>query len=407
MSRSTHNPWLHRFAVFTAICTLLLIALGGLVTSHEAGMAVPDWPTTYGYNMFLFPVSQWVGGIFYEHTHRLWASEVGLLTLTLMCLLFGRGARWILRGLGLILIASGLFALWHKQSWIAGAFYGANGAFMFGISFGITHLETSPKWLRRLGSIAFFLVVLQGILGGLRVTQMKDEIGIFHATLAQIFLVLICAIALFTSRWWQSFANSDEALLPNCNLRRFATATTFLILFQLVLGATMRHQHAGLAIPDFPLAYGKIWPATDAASIQAINQNRFIETAKPITQFHIVVHMLHRLSAFVILGCIGFLAFKLRRTPGAQAPLARLALIWLGMICAQFILGIVTVLKNKPADIATAHVVLGAGSLMMGAMISLIANKISVERENRLRHVSPASSVQSASDSEARLAVHK
>lgn len=65
------------FARFTALATLGLIGLGGLVTSHGAGMAVPDWPTTYGYNMFLFPVSQWVGGIFYEHTHRLWASVVG------------------------------------------------------------------------------------------------------------------------------------------------------------------------------------------------------------------------------------------------------------------------------------------------------------------------------------------
>ena len=74
---------LHRFAVFTAISTLGLLGIGGLVTSHGAGMAVPDWPNTYGYNMFFFPVSQWVGGIFYEHTHRLVASVVGLLTVVL------------------------------------------------------------------------------------------------------------------------------------------------------------------------------------------------------------------------------------------------------------------------------------------------------------------------------------
>ena len=68
------TPGLHRFAVLTAVATLGLVGIGGLVTSHGAGMAVPDWPNTYGYNMFFFPISQWVGGIFYEHTHRLAAS---------------------------------------------------------------------------------------------------------------------------------------------------------------------------------------------------------------------------------------------------------------------------------------------------------------------------------------------
>ena len=70
MRQTPNNPILAAFAVFTAISTLFLICVGGLVTSHGAGMAVPDWPNTFGYNMFLFPVSQWVGGIFYEHSHR-------------------------------------------------------------------------------------------------------------------------------------------------------------------------------------------------------------------------------------------------------------------------------------------------------------------------------------------------
>jgi cytochrome c oxidase assembly protein subunit 15 len=69
--------------MLTALASLALIGVGGLVTSHGAGMAVPDWPTTYGYNMFAFPLSQWVGGIFYEHTHRLVAAGVGLLTTVL------------------------------------------------------------------------------------------------------------------------------------------------------------------------------------------------------------------------------------------------------------------------------------------------------------------------------------
>src|SRR5579859_3660551 len=100
MFRSVNNPWLHRFAVFTALATLALIGLGGLVTSHGVGMAVPDWPTTYGYNMFLFPISQWVGGIFYEHTHRLLASAVGFLTAILAAWLWLKEPRAWLRWLG-------------------------------------------------------------------------------------------------------------------------------------------------------------------------------------------------------------------------------------------------------------------------------------------------------------------
>ena len=97
---------LHRFAVLTAMATLGLVGIGGLVTSHGAGMAVPDWPNTYGYNMFFFPVSQWVGGIFYEHTHRLVASGVGLLTVVLALWLYGRSARPVMRWGGLILLAA-------------------------------------------------------------------------------------------------------------------------------------------------------------------------------------------------------------------------------------------------------------------------------------------------------------
>ena len=117
MLRSSNNPWLHRFAVLTVLATLALLGIGGLVTSHGAGMAVPDWPNTYGYNMFLFPPSKWVGGIFYEHSHRLVASGVGLLTTIL--------AVW----------------LWLRES---------------------------RAWLRWLGVIAFFGVVFQGLLGGAR-----------------------------------------------------------------------------------------------------------------------------------------------------------------------------------------------------------------------------------------------
>src|SRR5947199_5906941 len=101
MNKTPNNRWLHRFAVLTALATLALIGIGGLVTSKEAGMSVPDWPTTYGYNMFFFPFSKWVGGIFYEHTHRLMASSVGFLTVILSVWLWLKDARRWMHWLGL------------------------------------------------------------------------------------------------------------------------------------------------------------------------------------------------------------------------------------------------------------------------------------------------------------------
>jgi cytochrome c oxidase assembly protein subunit 15 len=229
------NRPLHWFAVATAVATFLLLGAGGLVTSHEAGMSVPDWPYSYGHNMFAFPVSKWTGGIFYEHTHRLWASVVGLMTTIL--------AVWI----------------WCKDS---------------------------RQWMKWLGVIAFLLVVAQGILGGLRVTMKMDSLGIFHGIIAQTFFVLTCAIALFTSRFWIELATKQKTFPVPRGLRSHVLFVTILIFVQLILGATMRHQHAGLAISDFPLAHGKIWPDTSPDAIARYNQERMEATnVNPITAF--------------------------------------------------------------------------------------------------------------------------
>ncbi|HVN86635.1 MAG TPA: COX15/CtaA family protein, partial [Candidatus Binatia bacterium] len=140
------NRWAHRLAVLTAAATVLLIFIGGLVTNTGSALAVPDWPTTFGYNMFLYPWSKMVGGIFYEHVHRLIASLVGSLTLTLAVLLWAFEPR---------------------------------------------------HWLRGLGVAALIAVAVQGILGGLRVVLAQETLAIVHGAFAHAFFGLVAAIALF------------------------------------------------------------------------------------------------------------------------------------------------------------------------------------------------------------------
>ncbi len=322
MTTSADHRWLHRYAILTAAATFCLIWVGGLVTSHGAGMAVPDWPTTYGYNMFFFPISKWVGGVFYEHSHRLVASGVGLLTVVL--------AVW----------------LWLKEE---------------------------RRWLRWLGIVALVLVVAQGVLGGLRVTHMQDVLGVFHATVAQLFFVLVSSIALFTSRWWLATDLEKLPVYDSRRVRYLFGIVTGLILLQLMLGAAMRHQHAGLAIPDFPMAYGKAWPDMDAASVARYNQARGEVTAlNPVTSFQVGLQMVHRIGAVLILISVAWVAGAVRRQ-GNAALLNRLSLLWLGLIVVQASLGAVTIWTNKAADIATAHVAAGALSLVTGAMLTLVA----------------------------------
>ena len=197
---------LHRFAQFLAGCTVLLILAGSFVTSTESGLSVPDWPNSYGYNMFTFPPSMWVGGIFYEHGHRLIASTVGFLTIVL--------AVW----------------LWRADS---------------------------RRWVRRLGAIALVTVILQGVLGGITVLYfLPPAISTAHAGLAEVFFCLTVSVALFTSpAWRQSRTPVDDVML-----RWVATVTTGLVYAQILAGAAMRHTDAGLAIPDFPLMFGGLLP---------------------------------------------------------------------------------------------------------------------------------------------------
>lgn len=326
----SRDRWLHRFAVLVVVGTLILISIGGLVTSKGVGMAVPDWPTTYGYNMFFFPVRLWHGGIFHEHVHRLVASGVGMLTVIL--------AVWI-------------------------------------------QLAERRSWLKQVAWGTLALVVVQGILGGKRVVLNNVPVfgipgsvffGVLHAATAQLFFCLVGGMALVTSRYWRE----GKKLPTATSLRRWVPALTGLILLQLVVAATMRHQHAGLAIPDFPLAHGRLYPATDAGFIASLNQNRSeVVDYAPITAFQIHLQMLHRLLAVAIVLGVWSVGFRSLRAGG---PAAGWAGLWSGLLLVQFLLGAATVWTDKAADLATAHVVCGAISLLTGVLFSLVLQRTKV-----------------------------
>jgi cytochrome c oxidase assembly protein subunit 15 len=316
------SPWLHGYAVFVAGSILVLICSGGLVTSKGAGLAVPDWPNTYGYNVFAFPISRWVGEVLYEHVHRLIASGVGMLTLGLTV-------------------------------WLC--------------------VAERRRWLRTLGIAASIAVIVQAVLGGLRVVELNAALGLFHACLAQAFLALVAFIALATSRWWGRLTRSvvPVANLPALKtlLRAFATIVV-LIYVQLGIGATMRHAHAGLSIPDFPTAYGQAWPHVDAARLAQINRERDeVLHLPPTTIVQIQMQWGHRLWAGLILIAV-LAAAILTINQSAILPVALVRWAFFGpvLIVVQMALGIATIWTNKAADVATAHVAVGAISLVWSVL---------------------------------------
>jgi len=216
MNDTKYNLWLHRFAKLVVGATFILIFVGGLVTSTDSGLAVPDWPTTYGHFMFSFPLSQMAGGILYEHGHRMIASIVGMLMVIL--------AVW----------------LWFKEP---------------------------RRWVKQLGLLALLAVIVQGILGGITVLfLLPTAISVSHGALAQTFFCLTICLALFTSKEWQlTPAKIEDTHRPS--LQMLTMIMTAAIYIQLILGAVMRHTKSGLAIPDFPLALGTIIPAFESSAI--------------------------------------------------------------------------------------------------------------------------------------------
>ncbi len=295
LNGGVHSKWLHRFALLTAVTTFFLIFVGGLVKSHEAGLSVPDWPTTYGEFMLTFPYSKWVGNIFYEHSHRLLATLVGAFITV-------------------------------EAIWLQLSKYG--------------------KKLKILGWIAFVGVCIQGYLGGLTVKYLlPTSISTGHSMLAQGVFCLTVTIALFTSKAWPNVERTLQT--SSIDIRKLSAWTVGAIAFQIMLGALMRHENAGLAIATFPLANGRIIPE--------------------FTSSGIVLNFAHRVGALIASGFVLATVAVILRDYRYDRKLSRPAIFAVVVLLLQIALGAITILSEKAVTPTTLHV--SGGTLLLCTML--------------------------------------
>jgi cytochrome c oxidase assembly protein subunit 15 len=307
------GAWLHRYAVLVSAATFFLIFAGGLVTSTDSGLAVPDWPLSFGK---LFPKME--GGVFYEHGHRMVAAGVGLL-------------------------AIGLY-LW---SWLAG--------------------ERSA--VKVLAGVALGAVVLQGLLGGLTVLmKLPPAVSVSHACLAQAFLCMTVALATLTGSSWRESrgrarGGTERSAIP---LRWISLASVAAVYGQLILGAVMRHTKAGLAIPDFPLAFGQVLPPLSTPEIQ--------------------IHFAHRVWALVVTLVAAWLVGRIWKAHREEPLLVRPAFLLAVLVIGQITLGAFTVWSGRAVMPTTFHVLVGAVVLATTFLITMRAHGLfAPDRQERDR----------------------
>lgn len=299
-----YRPWIHFYAIALSILTFLLLFAGGMVTSTNSGLAVPDWPTTFGQNMFTFPPSMMKGGIFYEHGHRLFASLVGLLTVGL-CAIF-----WFLDG---------------------------------------------RRWIKWSGTLALFLVIVQGVLGGVTVLyKLPMPVSTAHACTAELFFALTVFMSFATSRAWLSARPSGFRFsTPGQTVALFFVGATFL---QILVGAVMRHSYAGLAIPTFPLAFGEWVP--------------------PFWNFGISVHFLHSRVGAALLVLFGAALIGRVLTSGHARPVKGMAVFLGAALLFQCLLGMTAVWSGKSPVPTTFHLVGGALVWAAGVLLCLMIYRL-------------------------------
>jgi cytochrome c oxidase assembly protein subunit 15 len=305
--RAGEGRGLHAYALLVAVCTGVLVFAGGLVTSTGSGLAVPDWPLSYGEIM-----PPMVGNVRFEHGHRMVATAVGLLTIGL--------AGW----------------LWRR--------------------------DRRPA-VRKLGIAALGAVVVQGLLGGLTVLLLLPApISVAHAAVGQTFFCIVVSLALFTSPGWREPVRRPGEPAGGIPIRTLALVTLATVYVQLVLGAAMRHTGAGLAIPDFPLAFGRIIPSFGAPGV--------------------AIHFAHRVGALLVAASAALTVARVLRNHRSEPALVRPAILLAALVVVQIVLGATTVWSRKAAIPTTLHVLNGALVLATSLVLVLRAHK-HVAREPR------------------------
>ena len=310
--------WVRRLSKLLVISTLLLIFAGALVKSHEVGLSVPDWPTSYGYQMFSFPLTDMIGGIFYEHGHRMIATIIGLMTLILA------------------------FTIYYTDHRL---------------------------WLKKTAFFALGLVIIQGLFGGLTVLLfLPTPVSVIHAILAQTFLMVTILISYGLSK---EKANRMLNESTNYKVLRFPTyLVTSIVFIQLIIGALMRHTESGLAIPDFPLSGGYIIPTFNQEMLNTIQSMQFESGLPFVTLNQIIIHYLHRMGAIAVTISIGWLTLKIIQSKISNERIYRLTGYLITLLIIQITLGAFTIWSVKEPFITSIHVVNGA--LILGVSTLLI-----------------------------------
>lgn len=344
------NRWIHGLSLLCVLATFVLIFIGGMVTSKGAGMAVPDWPLSFG---SLNPEGWWhTEPVRLEHGHRLFASIVGFLTAILAACVWR--SVWSLPAAAVVSFAAvkiGAFCGLEKLTLMHLAIWPPALAFVVVLLLSGKKAKAASNGLSRwLAIIAFVAVCVQATLGGLRVTEISLLLAGIHGCLGQAFLCVLIALSISLSRWWnqQELRFRGEGLVA---MRRVAWIFVASLFLQLILGATVRHSGSGLAIQDFPLSKGRWVPEL----------NYFAET----------IHYAHRVGALVVsliaVVLVGFIILRGRRdwTLSLQAQLL------VALIAFQIALGAHIIWLMRPPVTTTLHVLNGAFILGLSVAMAM------------------------------------